>query len=272
MLKPVLRTMLLLACMFPVQAAYAADTTETFDVGATDFEFCLGFDGLGLDKYEKTVSGEALLGYGFMDGFSGYLAASGESNEYFGDGGGLSFGVFGTPLDTEHIDLDLFLDAGVGSDEFGVTPALELNFDRAPDLELWGVYLRVEEGLAGRDESVDDDPTTAADESETKFVLAPATGLTFGTYWTVAPEHQLLLEYDMSLANNPGDDEDTLEIGGVALGYNVVLSESIELINQVYFDLPQSEEDFAFGFGFGIIVTMPSAAAAPATEEVEPET
>ena len=87
-------------------------------------------------------------------------------------------GIFGTPVDSDHFDLDLFLDASFSPDEFGLTPALELNFDLAPDLEVWGVYIRVEEGFSGRDESTEDDPATVAvDESETKFVLAPTNRL-----------------------------------------------------------------------------------------------
>jgi hypothetical protein len=43
--------------------AQAADTVETWDVGATDVDFYLGFDGMGLDRYERTLSGEIMLGY-----------------------------------------------------------------------------------------------------------------------------------------------------------------------------------------------------------------
>ncbi len=245
--------------VFPFHS-YAVDTTETYDVGATDYEFYLDFSGIGLDKYEKTISATAVLGYGFMERFSGHVSVFGESNEYFGDGGGgVLMGFFGTPVDSDHFDLDLHLDAAYSADEFGLTPSLEMNFDLLPDLEKWGVYIRAEEGLAGRDESTEDDPVTAADESRADFAFAPSTGLTAGTYWTVAPDHQLLLEYDMSFANNPADGEDTVGIGGVALGYNVVLHESVEMINQLFFDIPQSGEDFSVGISVGIIMTMPEA-------------
>lgn len=250
-----------LVSMMGAAGVHAADTTETFDIGATDFEFYLGFDGIGLEKCEKTISAETVVGYGFMDAFSSYLALAGESNEYFSEGsGGVDFAIFGTPVDTDHFDLDLVLGAGYGVDEFGVTPALELNFDLAPELAVWGIYLRIEETLAGRDESVEDDPTTPnTDESKRHFAFAPTTGLVLGGYWTLIENHQLLFECDMGIADNPADDEDRMEIGGVALGYNVALNDTVELINQVSLDIPQSGEDFAVGISTGLIITMPTA-------------
>jgi len=241
--------------------ARAADTTETYDVGATDFELYLGFDGVGRGEYEKTISGETVVGFGFIDRFSGYLTVAGESNEHFGQGSGaVSFGVFGTPVDTDHIDLDLFLDVGFGPDEFGITPALEINFDLAPDLAVWGVYLRVDEVFTGRDESTHDDPATLdVNESKPRFAFAPQTGLTAGTYWTMVPGHQLLLEYGMGILHHPAEGERTLDIGGVALGYNVKVVDAIELISQVALDIPQGDEPFSVGFMIGLIVTMPSA-------------
>lgn len=243
--------------------ADAADTTETFDVGATDFEFYLGMDGFGLEKYEKSIYSEVLAGFGLMDRFSGYIAASGGSNEYFLDGSGaMGFGIFGTPVDTDHFDLDLFLDAGFGADEFAITPAMELNFDLKPDLSLWGVYFRVEQSLAGRDTSTPDDPATpSVNETETSQEYANETGLTAGTYFTIAEIHQILVEYNMSFRNNPDEDadEDDMEIGSVALGYNVGVSDAVEWVSQVSYDIPQTDdEDPSWGIMTGIVVTMPA--------------
>ena len=78
MLKSRLRIGLAMMFMMICSVAQATDTTETFDVGATDFEFYMGLDGVGLSKYNGTIAGEALVGYGFMDRFSGYLTAAGE--------------------------------------------------------------------------------------------------------------------------------------------------------------------------------------------------
>ncbi len=272
-------------------AVYAADTTETFDPGASDFEFYAGVDGIGKGKYEKTVSAEALLGYGLMERFSGYLAAGGEANERFGDGAGwVGLGIFGTPVDTDHFDLDLMLDAGFGASDFSLAPSLELNIDLDPEMRTWGMYVRVSENFMGRDETPDAEPGEIDCESvydtqsggrtivcaqqpdetaDPKFELAPVTGVTVGTYYTISEKHQLLLEYDMAFANNPAKDEEDTEIGGVALGYNVVLSDSIEMINQLFFDIPQDGEDFSLGISLGIVATMPGGADSSA-ETVSP--
>ncbi len=245
--------------------AQAVDTTEPFDVGATDVEFYLGAEGLGKGDYEKTLFSEMVLGYGLMDNFSAYFGVSAQSNEALGDGSGsLGFGIYGTPLDTDHVDLDLFLDNSIASGEFALTPSLELNVDLRPERSLWGIYLRLGEVLTGRDTSVEDDPETLRiDESETRFELAPVTEMTWGTYWTITEAHQLLLEYDMAFAHNHDDGEQTVEIGGLALGYNVTLGDAVEMINQVNVDLPQSGEKLSAGISTGIIVTLPSIASAP---------
>ncbi|RJO65025.1 MAG: hypothetical protein C4523_17130 [Myxococcales bacterium] len=278
------------ATVFWAWQAQAADTTETFDPGASDFEFYLNFDGLGKDKYEKEISAEALAGFGIMDRFSAYLAFAGASNEYFGDGAGsASLGLFGTPLDTDHLDLDLFLDASFGASDFAFTPALELNLDVAPDLAVAGFYLRAAEVFAGRDETPEPDaaplvceqvenpqggpPTLICEAGETEepereLALAPATELTFGAYWTVADGHQLLVEYDMAAANNPAEDEDVWSIGGVALGYNVAIHDSVEMANQLFFDIPQADETFGVGVGVGFIFSLPPAGG---TAPEEPE-
>ena len=170
----------LAATAFVAARAFAADTTETFDLGASDFELYLGFDGAGLEKYEKTVWAEVLVGFGFVERFSGWVALSAEANERFAAGeGGASFGVFGTPLDTEYLDLDLSLGAGFGGDEVFAAPGLELNLDARPDLALCGLYVRVEEALAGRDETIADDPaTTEIDETRERYAFEPTTALT----------------------------------------------------------------------------------------------
>ena len=254
--------LLLLVSVLSSRAVFAADTVETFDVGATDVDFYVGVDGLGNERYEKTLYTDMMLGYGLIPGFSAYFGAAGESNECFGDGSGnLYFGVYGTPLDSDHVDLDLFLGSDIAPGAFSLMPSLELNFDLEPDLALWGVYVRLGEVLTGRDTSLpDDEETVRVDESRTRFQFAPVTELTFGTYWTVAEGHQLLLEYDMAFAHRPDEGERGAEIGGLALGYNVALGDAIEMINHLALDLPQGGENLSVGIGTGIIVTLPSMA------------
>lgn len=244
-------TLFLIAGLFSVFNLSAADTTETFDVGATDLEFYLGYDGIGLDKNQGVFSAEAVAGFGITEKFSALISVSGEANEYFANGaGGACFGIFGTVADTNHFDLDLFLNSGIGFDSFSLAPAVELNIDFKPDLELAGLYFRVEEVFAGRDESTDD---------EEKYAFAAETGITAGFYYSINEKHQLLLEYDMALLNNPADDEDTVNVGGIALGYNAAIFENIELISQVNYDIPQNDEDHAFGVSLGIVATLPAS-------------
>jgi hypothetical protein len=245
--------------------SHAADTTETFGIGASDFELYLGFDGAGLGKYEKTVSAAALVGFGFMDRFSGYVTAFAEGNEYFSEGGGgAGFGIFGTPVDTNHFDLDLFLDSGFGEGEMHIAPAVELNLDAKPDLGLCGLYLRAAEVLEGRDDSVEDDPATDTDETHEKHTFAPTTSLTVGAYVTIAEIHQILVEYDVGfhhgLNDAPEGKPKVVEHGGVALGYNVVVSEHFEIISQVSVDIPNDGEKVAAGFMVGMIASMSSPA------------
>ncbi|RJO66186.1 MAG: hypothetical protein C4523_13995 [Myxococcales bacterium] len=256
-----LLTILVIASTAPFPAS-AADTLEPFDVGATDFEFYAGAAGLGNDKYESSVFGEFALGYGLTERLSGYVAGSAVGNEYFRQGeGSLAFGLYGTPLDTDHVDLDLILDLGIsgaGLTDFGVTPGVELNFDLAPDLALWGVYLLIEEAIGGRDASVPDDPATPnQDESELRFERNFDTLLTLGTYWTAAEGHQLLLQFDSAIHHTPEAGQERFEIGGAALGYNVAVHEAVELINEIGFDVPQEGEKFNVGLSTGVLVTMP---------------
>jgi len=230
------------------QTLTAADTCETFDLGASDLEFYLGYDGIGLEKNQGVISAEVVAGFGITERFSALISLSGESNEYFSNGtGGAGFGIFGTIVDTDHFDVDLFLNAGIGPDSFSISPSIEINIDLKPDLELAGIYFRVEEMLAGRDESTDNNE---------KHAFAGELGITSGIYYSIHSGHQLLLEYDMTVLNNPDKGEERLNIGGIALGYNVVVHKKIELISQFFYDVPQNDERHAFGLSLGAVVTM----------------
>jgi len=242
--------------------ARAADTVETYDEGAVDFEFYLGGDGLNLPKYEKTVFSNVLVGYGLLPRLSGYISLGAESDEYLTYGqGGYSFGVFGTPLDTDHFDIDLMMDVGMSGESLnaiGVTPALELNFDLRPDMELWGLYVRLEDGLAGRDESVADDPATPdIDETETRYEFTQSLSQTYGTYFTIAERHQILAEYYYSYNTNPARGELRSDSGGFALGYNVSIVDNLELITQVNCHPGHDHQDATWGASVGIIVGIP---------------
>jgi hypothetical protein len=243
---------------------FAADTAETFGIGASDFELYLGFDGVGLGKYEKTISAEAVAGFGFVDRFSGFLTTSIEGNEQLSKGtGGAGFGVFGTPVDTNHFDMDLFLAGGFSVGAMHIAPAIELNLDAAPDLALYGIYFRAAEIFEGRDDSIEDDPSTVADETHNQYTFAPTTALTVGAYVTIAESHQILIEFDTAFHHNTDDasihGSSAMDVGAVALGYNVILGNVFELISQVTLDIPNTDEKLAAGFLLGFIASMPSS-------------
>lgn len=234
------------------EAARAADTVEPFDVGATDFELYTGMEGLGRGKYEKTVYGDVLLGYGLLPRLSAYAGMTLHANEYFADGAAdFAIGMYGTVVDTHHFDLELFLDFAGGGDAFSVTPSFEMNVDADPEMQGFGVYVRGGVPMYGRD-------SAAEDASEPTYELATQVDGTVGTYLTLNGIHQLLLEYDMVFRPDAMDDEHSAEVGGIALGYNVLLTDSFELINQVVWDIPQENEQTAFGVSTGILVTLPA--------------
>jgi len=196
-----------------------------------------------------------MLGYGLLDRLSAYLRTTLQGKRYFSDGhAGISLGVFGTPVDTRHFDLDLLLDISACGNNFARlewTPSLELNFDIDPEHRSFGLYLRAGVPLYGR--------SMASDTSHTvEQSIACSVSLNPGAYLTIAERHQVLLEYDM-LVHPLSADGRSVDVGGVALGYNVRLSQSIELISQVRWDIPQRGESWSFGLMLGLIATLPSA-------------
>ena len=242
--------------LFTGRPAPAADTVETWDIGATDLDLYVGFDGIGLQKYEKTIYGDIMLGYGLIDRFSAYLGAALQGNEFFADGrAGIYLGIFGTPVETKHFDFDLFLDfaaGGRGMRDFQVAPALELNFDIDPDMRSWGLYLRAAFPVGGSEASAPGGEGSV--DCETVFHIEPVIGM----YYTIAEKHQILLEFDFAVHPLAGGDERTAEVGGFALGYNVTLCDAIEMINEVYVDIPQGREKPSLNIMTGLIATMPS--------------
>jgi hypothetical protein len=229
----------------------AADTMETFDVGATDVEFYTGVDGLGLPSDERIAFGDMMLGYGLVERLSAYFGTTLEGSGAFTDGCSTHYmGLFGTPFDTNHLDLDLQLDMASGGPEqrLEIRPALELNVDADPEMRTWGLYLRTPLPVYGRKFQTGEQHATFHLES------------TLGAYVHLADGHQLLMEYDMAFHPDPQDGERRTDVGGAAFGYNVTVSDEIELINQVFVDIPQAGEKVSVSLMAGLIATLPSAA------------
>lgn len=244
-------------------SARAADTVETWAAGAGDVEFYMQMDGFGRRAHAQAVGGDLLLGWGVADRLSAYLATAMQADGYFTGGSAeLAVGLFGTPLDTDHFDLDLMLDVCAGGDGLGdlcLGPAVELNFDAAPDGAAWGAYARAGLAVAGRGAEA-----LAAAEGEIAQSGASAGPervvdglLTCGGYLTLDERSQLLLEYDLKLHERREAGLATTEIGGVALGYNRLLNATLELVSQVRLDVPQDGESAAVGFTLGLIAAVP---------------
>lgn len=234
--------------------ARAADTVETFDAGAWDVELYAGADGLGTPAGDRAVFGEAVVGHGLARGLSAYVASALQAD---GDLGGrqpdLRLGLFGTPVDLDRFDLDLMLEVGGGGDDFAslwVVPGVELNLDLEAPIGSWGPYLRVSVPVNGeRHRNADGSTTFRTDHA---FDLNP------GLQWTPREGHQLLAEYVVALNPGEGDAPAAWDAGGVALGYNVVVSEAVELITQASL-APGAGDRWVPGVMLGLIATLPGA-------------
>lgn len=240
----------LAALAFAPPAARATDTVETFDVGATDFEFYTSVEGLGLAAAEdRAFGGELVLGYGIVERLSAFLGTSLTGDGHLTGGAASPYvGVFGTPVDTDHVDFDLFLQVGLDGEQLHIGPSLELNFDADPDQLSWGLYLRSGLDIAGADEG---GGSGFGD-------LAWAMEATVGAYWTVHEGHQILAELDTAIPLHPRDESRPVDLGGVAIGYNVAVHDSIELVSQVWLDLPQEDgEPISAAFLVGFIASLP---------------
>ncbi len=246
----ILLPVVLAASAKPVRAA---DTTETWARGATDFELFAGMDGIFLGEADRGFHSSVLLGYGILERFSAYFSAGIAGDWNFSNGQPtLSMGILATPLETEHFDADLFLDfsaSGQGLADFQVAPAIELNYDSRNDLSGWGLYLRLGMPVAGAVI-----PTVGSEEvrhgSRLQALVNP------GAYHTVAPGWQVLIEYDFLVHKE--EQGHYVHQGGVAVGCNVMLNPALELVTQLYFDVPNEGENFGVNLLVGFIATVPA--------------
>jgi len=227
--------------------AAALDTVEPFEAHAANAEHNLTYHGVGQANQERELSNEFVLGYGMSDRASAYLGACLSANQQDTGAAGLCFGLIGTVWESDHIDLDLLMDIGAsghGLGDLSTEPGLELNFDHDPDMHTWGVYMRM--GILDQ---------ASADGSLRRRRLD--LGVNPGAYFTLSARYQLLVEFDASVALG-GDRTADENVGGVALGLNAVVSDSVELIAQVHADVPQSDRGLGLGLSLGFIATFPA--------------
>ncbi len=243
------RHLLAVCLVFTVcQPAWAADTIETWDQGAADFEIYFGTDEIGGPASEHKISSTALMGWGLAERFSAFMSLGTESDSFLNNSEGeLDFGFFGTPLDTKNVDLDLGFIlklAGPGLSETTATPFFEINLDSARQENPYGIYLRGMIDISG---------TYTENQQPIRNVDM---NFTLGTFYTLYPGQQLFLEYDATFKDEPDPEESSFENGSLALGYNLMLNETLELITEARLNIPLENEKTSVGFFVGLIATL----------------
>ena len=237
--------------------AQAIDSVETWDSGATDVEFYTGLEDLALRPQSDTsLYADMLLGYGISDRLSAYLGLTLHADGQFMGNSDLYQGLFSTLLDSEHFDLDLLLSFALQDGSFVVAPATELNFDMAADLQKAGLYLRFSLPCGAKEDAALPSLHLAG------FTGAVHADLTLGAYWTLPAQQQLLLEFKIghSLSGLAAQSH-AIALPwsrAMALGYNKVLSDRLELISQVEISAHQLQQAVRFAAMFGFIATLPA--------------
>ncbi|MGM0444215.1 MAG: hypothetical protein ACQEQV_08520 [Fibrobacterota bacterium] len=215
-----------------VWQAAALDTTEPFDVGFTNIEFYGGFGGIGAENGARSITAEQVIGVGITDRLSASFAYTYESNEYFANAaGGATLGLFATLIDQDVFDLDVA--AGVVPGD-GISLGTELN----ADFSTMGLQLGIEESFSNG----------GADTVAAATALAPL------VYWSFSDAAQILAAFDVSFIHS-GPEEGT-DVGAVAIGFNRVLSDAVELITEASWDIPGDDEDGTLGLSVGFVATV----------------
>ena len=252
--------LLALAWLLTPASVWGADTTETYAPGLSDAELYLGAERLGPVGADRVLTAEVLLGVGLHPALSSYLGLK-LSRDLGETVSALSWGLFGTPLDTDHLDFDLgveFKGEGTQLSDLYLTPWCELNLDAAPNLAWMGLYARVK-GLIWLNA-----PTPQGDGGVPGRITLEAI---LGGYYSLGPKDQFLVEYDMFFRSRPRAGMRTVEIGRLAFGYNRTLSPRFELLSQLALDLPQRGERPAFNLMLGLIASFGGSTALPRTTD-----
>jgi hypothetical protein len=254
---------LLFLGLFSARPVFAIDTIENFDRGLSDYEFYLFANDLNQSGETAAIGAQMTLGLGIADHISGTMTLSGQANRFLADGElSAALGLFGTPLDTNHVDIDLILETSIGPDNLSFLPAIELNFDLLPDTELWGMWLLFSVEISGHRSELPNSATPEnPDENTVDYEFHIQTNILIATYVTIEESHQLLLGLDMVIEHSRDARERLFSIGSLYLGYNVALNDAFELITEFSLNIPQEGESMSYGAAIGFIATMPGTEA-----------
>jgi hypothetical protein len=242
--RSALSSLILLASLVGGTTAQAADTVEPWARGARDVDFTVGYQGRRPGAVPPTLGSDLMIGYGVSDRLSAYVGTTVETNGSFGGrAGNVYAGIFGTVIETRHVDVDLFLSAetsGTSVHARTYAPAIEINLDRDGDRQSVGAYVRLALPYTRTSAPGADEITRAVEWNP-------------GAYLTIARRHQVFLEWEASCERGASGTSEH----GVALGYNVTLSPTIELVSQVRLALAGAGRRPGIGFTAGFIATMP---------------
>ncbi len=240
----------LVACFLFCGSALAVDTLEPFAPGLSDAEFYLGADGIGRASRDMVLQGAFLLGAGITSRLSGYLdGAAGGDGHLTAPQGSFGGGLFGTAVDTRRFDLDWFAGLSLSHPEPRLTTAagVELNLD----FRGAGLFLVVQQSLCGAPASIAPGPRSMTDEG--RFTQ---TDVAAGVHVTPADGHQLLALWTLQVRHEPDTGATTVSPGSTAIGYNVQLTENLELINELALAIPTGAGPVFLSATIGIIATL----------------
>lgn len=205
----------------------------------------LGQDGFGRPRNERELYGQGRLILGLADRFSLAMSLTAAGDGRLANAETIpSIGFMVTPLSAGRFSADFMFDfAGEpGAGVLEIAPAIELNYDAAPEQASWGLYFRQGMYLAG-----------ATDEGGG----SPDWWSTLGAYRKVAPGHQILLEFG-AVRNHEPESRPEWQAERLALGYNAGLASNIELISEAQWLIsPEDSVPHAAGVMVGVIATLP---------------
>jgi hypothetical protein len=225
-------------CVSIICTANALDTTEPYDRGFSDFELTGSYSGIGNSRSSRTLGWEGLIGVGITERFSASVIYAMESDDYFAPRDDeLVLELFFTPVDLKTFDLDLF--GGTGTNG-GLGLGIECNLD----FPQFGIQLVVEESL--------DNKGNPDDERLFTTGIAPL------VYYNISKAAQLLAGIDFSIPHGSSNNDSSLDIGNAVIGYNIILSDAVELLAEAGVDIPQEDENLSFGFAIQLISTLPA--------------
>ncbi len=242
---------------FLVNIAWAADTLETWNVGAMDVEFYLSYNSLIKVPTRDTLGANMLLGYGFSKKISGYIQTTMQGNTLLGGASSLqNMGLYVTALERKHVDIDLLMDLSVTDHNLAVKFLTEINLDLGT-IPFWGFYLRSAlKAYGSKSVSTVNKAGKGRKRVETQELLFIVESV-LGAYYTLKKDHQILLEVDFVYRPKPKPNQHQFDLGGWALGWNYKFHKTVEWINELHFEIPKYDKGWEIRFTTGFIASFP---------------